>query len=504
MPAFKKILSALLALLLLGGCAAGSLPASGTTEPAPPSPPGETSSPAPAAALSSLRIPWDPADGLNPFTCQTLQNYYAAGLLYDTLVALDPVGNPRNRLAQEITFDGSSCIVKLRTDGRFTDGSPVTSQDVLYSAAAARETPRFASSLTGVLEITTPDNYTIVFSLLAPDHYFDRSLTFPIVKAETAADPLPVGSGRFAPGETGDLLLRSDRYYDPVKNIRQVRLVEAGAVLDQAAAVRDGQIDLMYTDLRGAADLSLGLSRRQVVLSNLLYLGVNTQRLRLTTEFRLAFSGLIDREAVVRRAYRGFAAEADSPIKQSYSSTVAAEESPLPDSQEELLASLGLGERDEESWRLLNGRRYTLRLLVNKDSYDRLSAAAVLRESFQAAGIQVTLEELPFEEYALRIAEGNYDLYLGEVKLPANLDLLSLIAPDAALGPGCVRDEELLAIYYQVKAGEAELSALDSAFRRTMPVIPLAYRKGIVAFSPDFSANIVATEQDIFYNIGEW
>ena len=56
----------------------------------------------------------------------------------------------------------------------------------------------------------------------------------------------------------------------------------------------------------------------------------------------------------------------------------------------------------------------------------------------------------------------------------------------------------------RVKAGEEELSALDSAFRRSVPVIPLVYRRGIVALSPDFSANIVATEQDIFYNIGDW
>ena len=136
--------------------------------------------------------------------------------------------------------------------------------------------------------------------------------------------------------------------------------------------------------------------------------------------------------------------------------------------------------------------------------HDIPAAAAILRDAFQAAGFQITLESVPFEEYSLRIAEGNYDLYLGEVRVPPNLDLLSLIAPSPTLGPGCARDEELLALYYQVKAGEAELSALDGALRRTMPVIPLAYRRGIVAFSPDFSANIVATEQDIFYNIGEW
>lgn len=491
-----------LALLLLPGCGSGEIPASGDVS-LPPSSQGAEGEKAPAP-LSSVRIPYDPQDSLNPFTCQGLQNYYAAGLLYDTLVALDPVGTPRNRLAQEVTFDGSSCIVKLRTDGRFTDGSPVTAQDVAYSALAAKETPRFAPELARVLEITAPDNYTVVFSLLTPDRFFARSLTFPIVKAETAADPLPVGSGRFVLGEQGDLLVRNDRYYEPVQNLRLVHLVDAGPLPDQSRAVLEGRIDLSYTDLRGAADLSLGLDQRQVVLGNLLYLGVNSQRLGIPAELRAAFSGFIDREALVRRAYRGYAAPTESPIKQSYSSEVTAEEPPAPETQEALLASLGFGERDDEGWRLYRNRRLTLGLLVNSDSHDRLSAAAILRDDLREAGFWVDLESVPFEEYSLRIAEGNYDLYLGEVRVPQNLDLLSLIAPDPALGPGCARDEELLDLYGRVKAGEEELSALDGALRRVLPVIPLAYRRGIVSISPDFSANIVATEQDIFYNIEEW
>ena len=141
---------------------------------------------------------------------------------------------------------------------------------------------------------------------------------------------------------------------------------------------------------------------------------------------------------------------------------------------------------------------------MNAGNPDREAAAAIVQDAFQGARFRVTLEAVPFEEYTLRIAEGNYDLYLGELRITNNLDLASLIGPDPAVGPGCVRDEELLEIYRRAKAGEAELSALDSALRRVVPVIPLVYRRGIVAISPDFSANIVATEQDIFYNIGEW
>ncbi len=497
----RFLAAALCAALLLCSCSGGGEASSAVQGEAP----AAVQEAAPRA-VTRLRIPYHLEDTLNPFTCATLQNYYAAGLLYDTLVALDTVGNAQNRLAQEITIEGASCIVKLRTDGRFWDGSPVTAQDVIYSLGLARQSSRFAAQLSAVLETTSPDSYTVVFALSAPDQFFDRSLAFPIVKEGTGEEAVPTGSGRFLPQSGGTALSRNDAYYNPVKTVEAVTLVDAGSLRDQGEAVLAGELDLMYTDLQGDMDLSLGLSRRQVVLSNLVFLGVNSQRWGFTGEMRQAFSGLIDRDTLARKAYLGFGAAAYSPIKPSYSSgsgTAVGSEVNLEE-QNALLDSLGFGERDEEGWRTLNGRSFTLRLLVNSDNADRAAAAKVVAEAFQAAGIRISLEEETFKAYAQRIAAGDYDLYLGEMKIPWNLDLLSLISPDPAVGPGCVQDDELVRTYYEVKSGQAGLEALDAALSQVMPVIPLVYRRGIVCYGEDFSANIVATEQDIFYNIGDW
>ena len=62
------------------------------------------------------------------------------------------------------------------------------------------------------------------------------------------------------------------------------------------------------------------------MLDDLVFLGLNSQRLGLEAPLRAAFSALIDREAVARRAYLGYAAAAWSPIKQSYSPSATGEE----------------------------------------------------------------------------------------------------------------------------------------------------------------------------------
>lgn len=470
--------------------------------------------------LQTVRIPFDPDDSLDPFTCDGVQNYYAAGLLYDTLVALDVMGAPQNRLAQEITMEEGRWVVRLRTDAYFSDNTRVTARDVAYSATVAGASPRFAAQLSGVAQIQTPDLFTVVFVLSAPDQYFSRALAFPIVKEGTAgelafteegefshlqkAETPPVGGGRFLLSSDGVTLTRNSRYHTPVKNIRTVRLVDAGDLTAQSQAIQAGRLDLMYSQLQGPVDLSVGNVSRQVMLSNLVFLGVNSQRRGLSAQLRTTLSAIIDREAVARRAYLGFAAAAWSPIKQSFETATGGEENPAPDLQEAQLDTLGYDQRDEDGWRTINGERFTLSLLVNSDSSQRQAAAAIIADAFRLAGIEIVVETLPFASYTQRIAEGEYDLYLGELRVPPNLDLSTLIAPHPAVGPGCVRDQELLDIYTRVKAGREDTSALDTAFRRSMPFIPLVYRRGMVAFSRDFSANIVATEQDIFYNIEDW
>lgn len=522
---FFALLLALFTALSLSSCGRTASPSSMVDSGVPQSQPdllepvpfGSDPEPDP---VRTVRIPYDADDSLNPFTCAGLQNYYAAGLLYDTLVALDVMGAPQNRLAQEITIEEGRWVVRLRTDAYFSDNTRVTAQDVAYSATVAGNYPRFAAQLSGVAEVQTPDRYTAVFVLSAPDQYFSRGLTFPIVKEGTAgeliytdegrlfsvqeAETLPVGGGRFLLDSDGVTLTRNSRYHTPVKNVRTVQLVDAGDLTAQSGAILTGQLDLMYSQMQGTVDLSLGNVSRQVMLSNLVFLGLNSQRQNFSAQLRTSLSALIDREAVARRAYLGFAAAAYSPIKQSFETATGGEENPAPDTQEAQLDALGYDQRDEEGWRTINGQRFTLGLLVNSDSSQRQSAANIVADAFSAAGIELVIESVSFNEYAQRIAEGNYDLYLGELRVPPNLDLSTLIAPHPTVGPGCVRDQELLDIYNGVKAGKADLSELDTAFRRSMPFIPLVYRRGMVAFSRDFSANIVATEQDIFYNIRDW
>ena len=65
----------------------------------------------------------------------------------------------------------------------FTDGSPLTANDVVYSYNLARASSTiYASNLYEVSSVAAADTYTVVFNLTRHDPFFVKLLDFPILK----------------------------------------------------------------------------------------------------------------------------------------------------------------------------------------------------------------------------------------------------------------------------------------------------------------------------------
>ncbi|MBO4432217.1 MAG: hypothetical protein J5852_01665, partial [Clostridia bacterium] len=84
-------------------------------------------------------------DSFNPYTAATKYNRELAHLLYDPLIKCDNNFSPVYCLASDAVLDGTVCTVTLKT-AYFTDGSPVTADDVLYSYNLAKNSDTVYSS----------------------------------------------------------------------------------------------------------------------------------------------------------------------------------------------------------------------------------------------------------------------------------------------------------------------------------------------------------------------
>src|SRR4051812_47438075 len=125
-------------------------------------------------------------DSLNPFVGVQSTSYEMWGLTYDYLVGYSMTDmSPAPALASKWTTspDGKTWTFTVRKGVKFSDGVPLTAQDVVYTfnrvLHGETEQASWISYLTGVTKITAPNATTVVMNLKQP------SATLPLL-------PIPI------------------------------------------------------------------------------------------------------------------------------------------------------------------------------------------------------------------------------------------------------------------------------------------------------------------------
>ena len=147
-----------------------------------------------------------------------------------------------------------------------------------------------------------------------------------------------------------------------------------------------------------------------------------------------------------------------------------------------------------------------LRLLVNEEADAFLkSAANLIVEELSYVNITVELTVKPAAEYRAALQSGDFDLYLGDIRLTKNMDLSPFFTPDGAASWGIDLDgSDLPALWADYQSGAKELDVFLNRFNELMPFIPLVYRNGQFCYSRVIRSAIQSTEDRLYYNIEEW
>jgi peptide/nickel transport system substrate-binding protein len=131
-------------------------------------------------AAGTIRvITVEPTQGLDPAIGAADASRGPMGLMYDNLVDYDENGALVGALAEswESSEDLLTWTFKLRDGIMFSDGSPITAEDVKWSIDRMRESEIMAGLLSSITEVTVADPSTIVISLSAPSRALPLSLS---------------------------------------------------------------------------------------------------------------------------------------------------------------------------------------------------------------------------------------------------------------------------------------------------------------------------------------
>ncbi len=444
--------------------------------------------------IDKIKIPYYENDTLNPYKSETLHNFILNTLIYDSLFILDTADNPIPLIAISITKLQDGHLIAIDTEQKFSDGSSITVDDVLYSFNLAREHKYYGPPLNNIDNIEKISENTFKVYLKEPDVYFSKCLTFPIVK-QSSSKELPIGSGRFVLDSTQKKLIASTTTHRKVKTIKEIELVPTVNEETLSFALMDNSIDVMYSDLQSKFNLGVGIGYKQIPISNLIYLGVNPYV--VNDDIRKLISMNIDREMISRTAYTGFAKPTFFPIKtDNYNKDIY-----NLFNLEEALLKQGYRKNENNRW-IFNDKYVTIDILINKESLDKTVIGEYLQKTLTNMGFESTLRKVSYNEYINNINNGNYGIYVAEMKLSPNNDLTQLLSNKnidySTFYPNIINS------YREMKSIKDNEEQFKLTFTEELPVIPLVFRRGALCYSRDFSANIVATEQDIFYNIENW
>ena len=253
----KKTIPILLALLLLASCGRGSES-------------GFSPEPGRSRPLTVvLPATSEPAAGFDPAFGWGAGEHVHEPLIQSTLTVTNPdltIGYDL-ATAMEVSGDGLTWTVDIREGVKFTDGEPLTAQDVAFTYNTVKNTSS-VNDFTMLDRAEAVNDYTVVFHMPRPFSIWPYTMAVVGILPEHAYDPAnygsnPIGSGRY-------MLKRWDRgqqailesnpdYYGPQPRIEQVSILfmeEDAAFL----AVQAGQADLAYTSAPYAGQAVDGFS----------------------------------------------------------------------------------------------------------------------------------------------------------------------------------------------------------------------------------------------------
>lgn len=310
-----------------------------------------------------------------------------------------------------VSEDGLTWQVTIRRDAKFTDGEPLTAEDVAFTYNTVKETSS-VNDFTMLDHAEAADDTTVIFHMTRPFSIWPYTMAEVGILPEHAYDSAtygtePVGSGRYIlkQWDKGQqvILEANPDYYGEAPKMKQVTILfmeEDAAFL----AAQSGQVDLAYTSATYSEEEVEGytLAAYESVDNR----GLNLPAIPETTDsegravgndftsdvlVRRAINIGVDRQEMIDHVLNGYGSPAYSVCDQIPWYNEASEVSYDPEGAAALLDEAGwvLG---EDGVREKDGVQAKMNLLYSNGDSVRQALAADFADQMEELGIICTIE----------------------------------------------------------------------------------------------------------------
>ncbi|NLS14062.1 ABC transporter substrate-binding protein [Vibrio sp. SM6] len=458
-------------------------------------------------------------DNYNPYTTKDLLH----GIMYEPLMVFNNMTQETHwRLAESAVYadDLKSITLTLREGLTWSDGSPLTAEDVVFSMKLTQKAPAFDQkgiwSGGNLTSITAKDKRTVVFTLaeadstflwnLAAYHIVPKKVWSSVEDVTTFTNPNPIGSGpmtevKYQKPQQMELC-RNPHYYlegRPYLDCITMRSYNDNSQI-QPALIK-GEIDWGSNFI---ADVENTFAKRDpenhhfwYPANEAIHLYVNTKEAPFNDlKVRHALSMALDREAIVDIAAYGYPtvnfntggiAELYQPhIDKEVNARFRNLTEYAPKKAKQLLDEAGVVDRDGDGWRdMKNGEPFEFDIEVVNGWTDWIQVVQMATEFYAEIGVKANVKTVDWSVYDSNLKESNYKMSINWSMVAINPILAfqeyfdtSRIGKTWHAGHG-VNSPEIDALIARFgKTGDAKeqqsiLSRLQEYTAENMPFIPL-------------------------------
>ena len=497
----KRIFSIFLCCILLAGCSVGSQGAyvptgdgltwdedyTGPTQ--------QTAAPEREQELTLTCYQDQP---MNPLKCNDFTNRALFSLLYQSLFVVDRDYQVEPMLCKHYSRSQDMKTYTFHLENAtFSDGSRLTAQDVAATLEAARESEIYSGRLRHISQITVTGS-GVEIQLTTAYENLPILLDIPILKQSQLEAEYPLGTGPYVleNNALGMRLRRRSNWWcssDMAVTAPAISLVPAESVTQIRDEFEFSDLGLVCADpgSDNYADFRCDFELWDCENGIFLYLACNMDsKVFSDPKIRAALTYAIDRDAIVEEHYRGFARSAVLPMSPQcpyYSQKLASDYS---------YDSVKFAQALNEAALL---QEEPIVFLVNSDDSLRVRVARAIRDMLVDCGLKVTMRELSSSDYRYALLIRTYDIYLGQTKLSANMDLSPFFYSAGALSYGNISDVATYSLCLEALANHGNYYTLHQRIMEDGRLCPILFRSYAVYATRGLLSDITPSRDNVFY-----
>ena len=466
-------------------------------------------------------------DTMNPILSKNKHVQEISKIIFEPLLELDEEYKLQKCLAKDwAKTSETTYLVKIRNDVKWSDGTSLLVEDVIFTIETLKQVPSiYSSNVQYITNVEKVDDDTVKITVDHEIPFFEYNLIFPIMNrtyyegqdfSATEKNSAPIGTGKYkiVQNVSNAIILNKNEYYSKEDlTLEKITISKYATLGELYNAFKLGKIDVITTTNIGIENYigTIGYNKQEVAGREFDFLALNTKNAVLSNvEVRNAISHAINRENIITTLFGGKYKVTDYPLDYgSWLKGEAGDNSYNPDLAKQILEQNGW-EFKYNKWQKTQNyytRTLSFKIVVQASNQTRLTVAEMIKADLEAIGMQVSIVKASDNQYQYYLQNKNYDSIITGTTMSLSPNLETYFGANNYAN---FANDELNNLMNEVKNITKEdllkekYARIRAIYNEQKPYIGLYSSYYAIDSSWSFRGNITPNWYNIFIDINNW